>query len=758
MGILTVTNTADNGYGTPAVEGSLRAAIEAAKPGDTIRFDGSLTKETITLKRRLEIDKNITIDAQNASDLTLNGKDSGIIIQVNGDNRNVTLRNLKLTDASHDYNGAAIRVMGAKATIKVEDSEFYDNTAGYGAAIWAKEGANVTVVNSKFDGNKSTADNDSAAGAISVFNNSELTVKGSEFTNNEGISGGAIGTVFTELTIEDSTFRNNKSVKWGGAVHNDGASVPNQERYYKGNLPRDTEGGKTIIRNSSFVDNTSQGFGGAVSIWGYDQDYVTIEGSEFLNNKVTKNKSGQAKGGAIRVSGKLVTLQDNTIANNTSADEGGGLWYQGESPVEIDNTNFKGNKATDQGGAIYSHQWGGPGTDITNSKFEKNQAREGGAIYKNKPKSLDIDNTSFVGNSPDDFAGNTKNINVGDSSPTPQSPAEAPTETPVASQVQDSDGSDSGTSPDSQQNGNGSELNQTEQSTNNSIVRYEVEDLELNNYEVEVVNNSGASGGKHISLKNASETTGKVTGIFDGQSGMYEVEVGYYDENDGVSSATVTVADKSTSFQFDRNLPSNYAALKAKTSRVTHQLVELQSGDSFEIIGTANDGEFARFDYIEFTQIDPILGDSQDNQLVGTDGDDQIFAGAGNDTLTGGKGNDTLIGVEPGVSIADEQDILQGGDGADTFVLGDENQVYYNDGDSTQPGLSGYAVIEDFNPNQNDVIQLHGQASDYTLGATTVGIPNSIGIFLQEAGENELIAVVNNTQNLDLQSSAFNYV
>ncbi|MEM7554564.1 MAG: hypothetical protein AAF378_10760 [Cyanobacteria bacterium P01_A01_bin.84] len=750
MGILTVTNTADNDYGTPAVKGSIRAAIEAAKPGDTVRFDSSLAKETITLERRLEVDKNITIDGKNASGLTLSGKESGsgktpgIIVQVNGENRKVTLRNLKFTDAFHEYNGAAIRVMNPKATIKVENSEFYNNTAGFGGAIHARDRANVTVLNSKFDGNKSTRNDDSAGGAIGVYQNSKLVVKGSEFTNNKGISGGAIGTIFTELTVEDSTFSNNKSVKWSGAIHNDGASVPNQERYYKGNLPRDSKGGQTIIRNNRFIDNTSPGHGGALGIWGYDQDYVTIEGNEFTGNGVTKDKSGVARGGAIRVSGKEVNIKDNAIVNNTSADEGGGIWYQGESSVKIDKTTFKGNKATEQGGAIYSHQWRGPGTDITNSKFEKNQAKSGGAIYKNKPMSLDIENTSFVGNGNDYLAGDTRKLNVDDSSPKPQN---APVVSPVPANPAPKNNSDN------------------LDSAGNNIVRYEVEELKLSGYKVETVKNSGASKGKHISLKGSGKDTGKVTGTFNGEAGMYEVKVGYYDENDGVSSATVTVAGKSKDFKFDKDLPSNYSRPQAKTSQVTHKGMELKSGDNFEIIGKMNRGEFARFDYIEFTKVKPenaksqrIVGDNKNNKLVGTDGNDQIFARRGNDRLLGGKGNDTLVGVEPGVSIANERDVFLGGSGADTFVLGDKKQAYYNDGNSSKSGVSDYGRIDDFSLNQKDVIQLHGKASDYSLGSTTVGGNNRTGIFLKEGNGKELIGVVNNTQGLDLQSSAFNYV
>ncbi|NER80219.1 MAG: hemolysin, partial [Leptolyngbya sp. SIO1D8] len=235
MAIITVTNTVDTDYGVPSVEGSLRAAIEKAQTGDVIRFAPELANQTIELERRYLIEKDITIDASGAPGLTLDGQDEDILIQVDGDGREFTLRGLTLVNGFHEHNGAGLRVRSSNANITVEDSTFSDHTALYGSAIWAKDESDVTVVNSVFDGNVSTGKIDSTAGAISVFDGGSLTVRGSEFTNNEGFSGGAIGTIFVDLLVEDSTFVNNQSRSLSGAVHADGASIPSDPQYYKGN-------------------------------------------------------------------------------------------------------------------------------------------------------------------------------------------------------------------------------------------------------------------------------------------------------------------------------------------------------------------------------------------------------------------------------------------------------------------------------------------------------------------------------------------
>ncbi len=152
-------------------------------------------------------------------------------------------------------------------------------------------------------------------------------------------------------------------------------------------------------------------------------------------------------------------------------------------------------------------------------------------------------------------------------------------------------------SKDSQNSSNSSMLPTLEE----DVLRYEAEELNLTNYLIESSNAS--SGGKHISLLGSDSETGTATGVFNGEAGIYQVNVGFYDENDGVSSADITVAGDTKSFSFDKDLPANYAVAKALTSRVTHSNIELKRGDRFEIEGKSNLGEYARFDYVEFTSV-----------------------------------------------------------------------------------------------------------------------------------------------------------
>lgn len=408
MATLIVSNTLDNKNGTKAEEGSLRNAIEKAKPGDVIKFDPGLANQTIQVERRYVISKDIVIDGSDAPGLTLSGGKKTGIITLAGGGRVFEVRNLTLADGAA-HNGAALLALDPDTKIVIKNSEFKSNVAGLGGAVWAKDRANVTILDSKFSGNLSTIWDHTSGGAVAVLPKSKLTIKRSEFTQNTGISGGAVAAIFTETTVEDSFFKDNKATRWGGAIHVDGASVPAQEGYYNGTLPRDTIGGNVVVRNSRFEENRSGGFGGAVSIWGYDQDFVTIEGNDFVKNQVTLD-GNNAKGGALRVSGKLVTIKSTNFVSNTSASEGGALWYQGASSTVVENTTFSGNKAK-QGGGLYSSQWDGPGTKLTSVQFENNQADKGGAIYKYWPKALDIKSSTFFNNS-SQFDGDSRKLTV----------------------------------------------------------------------------------------------------------------------------------------------------------------------------------------------------------------------------------------------------------------------------------------------------------------------------------------------------------
>ena len=139
---------------------------------------------------------------------------------------------------------------------------------------------------------------------------------------------------------------------------------------------------------------------------------------------------------------------------------------------------------------------------------------------------------------------------------------------------------------------------------------------------------------------------------------------------------------------------------------------------------------------------------------------DVLIGGTGNDNLTGGSGKDILIGVDPSSSTAGrgEIDTLTNSGQGDRVILGDTNQVYYNDGNSTNRGLNDYARIVGFSANAGDVIQLKGKATDYSIGTSPVFGVTGTAIYNNLFGQPELIGIVQNVSGLNLTSAAFNYV
>ncbi len=202
--------------------------------------DGIITlTQDITLSEPLpEITGTITIEGNGH---TISGDDRFRIFQVAGGK--LTINNLRLTRAYVE---------------------------GVGGAIFLRNNAELVVNDSTFEGNRVDylQDGDSLfigyGGAIgTTWFSGRLSVNNSEFTNNHGHSGGAIG----------------------------------------------LNGGSAEIRGSAFVDNEADGAGGAIDISGVPGSQVSIQNSTFSGN-VSGN-------GAIAIRGATVTMTHLTMLNNT---------------------------------------------------------------------------------------------------------------------------------------------------------------------------------------------------------------------------------------------------------------------------------------------------------------------------------------------------------------------------------------------------------------------------------------------------------
>ena len=139
---------------------------------------------------------------------------------------------------------------------------------------------------------------------------------------------------------------------------------------------------------------------------------------------------------------------------------------------------------------------------------------------------------------------------------------------------------------------------------------------------------------------------------------------------------------------------------------------------------------------------------------LGTGESDLLDGGKGNDTLlgstdlinfkgdylNGGEGDDILNGYGNAIRHGNtfETDTLNGGSGADTFILGDTiNGVFYIDGTNNDI-YTNRAIIEDFNYLEKDTIVLLGSYSNYLFK----DIGNDAEIW--NSSGTDLIAIVKN--------------
>ncbi|NJL79822.1 MAG: hypothetical protein HC917_15030 [Richelia sp. SM2_1_7] len=652
MAIITVSSSADSGKGT------LREAILKSKSGDTIRFDSALANKTIRLKQQLVVDKSLTIDGADASNLTLSGENKTRILRVSYNYSDVVLKNLTFTKGKAVDNnpnttlrGGAIELVDSN-TLVVENSRFIKNVGERSGAIFVGYGASATIRNSVFDGNDGSVANDGfSAGAISTYGGGKgatvvnsngkrnvggdafLDIRNSTFTNNKGTYG-AVYTLLTGLRVEDSVFRKNEGLNGSGAIFTDGAN---------GTEKPDNLGGTTLIRNVVAEDNVGGGdYGGAFFLSGYSKDKIVIENSKIANNKAPRGGGLAVQSYEDEANPASLVIRNSTIANNISPSQGAGLWTDVKGGVTIKDSTFSGNRVTNSskngqiGGAVVLNYKTPAKSTITNSTFVNNYSdRQAGNIWiagEAQGKNLTISKSKFAGNRSPQFNGEserTVNFKVTDGGGNiVQNKNGADTSIAGAKFVENlqlnpvpQNGGDFGSNPGSKppldtvnpepkpittptkENPSNPKSEPILTPVKNEPLRYEAEELTLNGYQVETVKGSGASGGKHISLKGTNQNQGSATGTFKGEAGTYQVKVGYYDENDGQSQAKVTVGEKTASFNFDQDLPDSWVKPSTKTSRVAMESVQLKSGDSFKITGTSNQGEFARFDYVEFSPI-----------------------------------------------------------------------------------------------------------------------------------------------------------
>ncbi|MBR1611664.1 MAG: hypothetical protein IJ672_09345, partial [Methanobrevibacter sp.] len=366
------------------------------------------------------------------SNFTNNTAKLGGALNMGADSGNTILNNTIFTGNSAYEKGGAVNLHAS--AVHVDDSKFYNNTAGNGGALYVGGiGTHNRVHESVFEGNNATG---YGAGIYWIAQAGEI--RGSNFTNNSANYGGAIffNGRSANTHVTDSIFKLNNATKNGGAIECNASNIglynitftSNYAGEFGGALCREAGATSGHGRNNSFIENHADISGagiawmnvkniniydykfinntayhsGAAIYLSYGSDNATINYSSFTGNRVLNETGGP--GGAIYVAGNNATIINSNFTDN-SAYYGGAIWFNDTSGfANVSNSIFTRNTATLDGGAINLR---GSGITLTDDKFYENEAGvNGGALYAGlSGKSSVIHDSVFENNKAGHYGG-----------------------------------------------------------------------------------------------------------------------------------------------------------------------------------------------------------------------------------------------------------------------------------------------------------------------------------------------------------------
>lgn len=340
--------------------------------------------------------------------------------------------------------GGAIYETSSNGNVTVEGGSFNNNlSSGDGGGIYASHNTHTVTINfSTFTDNQSVGGG-TGGGALFMDANDSILVSGSTFNDNTSSQfGGAIAVENNvgAITVENSDFTNNSATSSGGALYSfvngsfavSNTTFTNSSSGGNGGAIRDNFNGGSSFVNNTFINNSAAGNGGAIASTGNGVSSLLLQGDMFTQN--TANRGGALDffqhydvsissssfrdntswtfGGAIATTGtdNKLSLDNDTFEYNNAILDGGALYTIGNHDVSVSNTLFTGNTSGGNGGAIattgdISEDRYLGGLQLENNTFTQNSAFNGGAVYVNEYRRVNINNNNFVNNAAGDHGG-----------------------------------------------------------------------------------------------------------------------------------------------------------------------------------------------------------------------------------------------------------------------------------------------------------------------------------------------------------------
>ncbi len=361
----------------------LRAAVEA---GGQIRLTADIDADAPFVNTQ-----PVVVDG---GGFTVSGGGSTHLF-VAEDGADLTLMNMTLRDAVN----------------RVPDAEHFSRRSGAAVMMRGSGQGRLSVFDVRFENNEigDTGPGDLRGGALYAFAVPDVVIVDSEFVNNRGSNGGAIGGLGSSYTIVNTAFTDNVTTGQGapGALEGRGGAISLDA------LSQNEQTAYLEVCGSYFENNRAKHAGGAISLVTHQWQAATvvIDQTTFANNSTDDGSGGS--GGAIYLQDDENYPQDSaanqalisrsTFVGNETLGGGGALWFLTESgSLDLQNNTFHDNRTTSSmgmGGAVALV--GGP-TNITHCTFANNHAQfHGGGIQAAGDARVTVTNSLFFDNTSD---------------------------------------------------------------------------------------------------------------------------------------------------------------------------------------------------------------------------------------------------------------------------------------------------------------------------------------------------------------------
>ncbi|MBX2802938.1 MAG: right-handed parallel beta-helix repeat-containing protein [Myxococcales bacterium] len=297
---------------------ALREALLLAKPGDVVQIaPGSYGADA------LSVPPGVTVVGAGAADTVIRHESffTNTTVLAVQQARDVVLQDLTISGE-----GAARPLLVEIAGVTLRGVVLRDgpDSIDVGALLYARL-SDVTLVGAELDGTRSVVEQ---LGGLAFVEASVLTIEGGHFHDGTSTSDGA--GIFAEAS-------------------------------------------EVVVTGATFEDNVSEtGGGGALLFKGNPSDGLTIDGAQFLGNRIRSTlRNTDRVGGAVHAVGGVVRIERAHFEGNAAGFGGGALAVSFASDALLADNTFRDNDAT-QGGsiAVYSSR---------QARMHRNDIRGGGA-------------------------------------------------------------------------------------------------------------------------------------------------------------------------------------------------------------------------------------------------------------------------------------------------------------------------------------------------------------------------------------------